>query len=223
MAVAVNRGRLRQRQGIALEDVLRAIRLDFTVLWSLIVEEAVTTPDAAAVSALAMLRVWDHLDEAMVAITEGFRFEEALVDRDMQARRSRLFHALAASAEPDANLLASVSDVLGFQPNSTLLVVAGRLGTGLDYRLEMRWRSLGALAYVGPIGVDTVGITVNSHLARRVLEEMVAGEPERVAVVAPPAEGVRSLYRAISVARVALRGAQAGQVHDSRHPRCACH
>lgn len=215
IAQAVRTGRSRQMQGVALEDVLRAVRMDFVALWGKVVELAAVTPDPAAVCAVGMLRIWESLDRVMVALSEGYRYQETLVDRELLARRANAFTALAYAPVPDAIVLTRASDVLGFPVAARLLVMAGRLAEGAGYRLEMRWQSLGAPAYVGPLSEDAVGATIWSQQARRILDEMVAGQPRSAAVVAPPVEGLRALPGGISVARAALRGAPAGTVSDS--------
>ncbi|MBT2234327.1 CdaR family transcriptional regulator [Nonomuraea sp. NEAU-A123] len=209
-------GRRRLRQGVPLEDVLRAIRMDFTVVWNALTSEAQPAEHAAAVIATGALRVWAALDDAMTAITQGYRHEEVALDRERMARRAQAFTALAYATEPSARLVSDAAEALQLPPDRRLLVMAARLPEEIAHRLEMRWRALGAPAHVIPLGLDMVGVTLWSAQARTELDQLVAGHPERVAAVAPMTPDLYAFPSGTSLARAALRGADGGRVHDSR-------
>lgn len=214
--VALERGRRRQSQGVALEDVLRAVRLDFAVLWEPIVSRAMSTDQPPDVVSRAMLRIWESLDGVMLAITEGYRYQENLVDRELLSRRTRVLANLVYEPNDDPGAIAHAAEVLGLDPEADFLVTAARLGEGQESRLEMRWRSLGSSAHVVLVGDHAVGLTTWTRHNNRVLVEMVKGHSDRQAVLAPPIHGLAGVHAGVSLARSVLPAAPPGAVIEAR-------
>ncbi|MEO8262269.1 MAG: helix-turn-helix domain-containing protein [Pseudolysinimonas sp.] len=213
---AVERGRQRQAQGVALEDVLRAVRLDFAILWEPVVEMTRDGKLPAEVSSLAMLRIWESLEGVMLALTEGYRYQEIVADRESLGRRTRAMTALVYEPDMDPRTLERHAEVLGFEVSETLLIIAARLGDRQDSHLEMRWRADGAEAHVLLVGDHVVGLTRWSERNARVLSDIVEGFEDRLAVVVPPVVGIAEAHRAISLARSVLPAAPTGTVTAAR-------
>ncbi|WP_433171531.1 PucR family transcriptional regulator [Actinoallomurus sp. CA-150999] len=216
MAGAVGAGRRRLRQGMPLEDVLRAIRMDFVVLWDALVVEAARIDRSTLVISAGAPLVWAALDEAMAATTQGYRHEETTLDRERAARRAKAFTALASSTAPSDSLVADAAEALGLPLDLRLLVVAAHLPEDVASRLEMQWRAVNAATHVGFLGFDMVGVTVWSRQARKALDHLVSGHADRVAVVAPETPSLRDLPSTVGLARAALLGAPGGVVHEAR-------
>lgn len=209
-------GRRRMRQGVALEDVLRAIRLDFTVFWDALLEEAASEPDPTRTVAVGALRIWKALDEAMLEITEGYRQEEAAQDRVRTQRRHRAMAELIESRDPAPRTLSRLAEALELNQDSRFLVAMGRLTAEASYRLDTQWRSLGESSYVDTHGDDIVAVTSWSAVAQHILAQTARGH---LVVVAPPAHTLREVPRAVALTRAALHGIPTRQtgLHETRH------
>lgn len=208
-------GRRRMRQGVALEDVLRAIRLDFTVLWDVLMEEADAESDTTETVSVGVLRIWRALDEAMIEITEGYRQEEAAQDRVRTQRRHRAMAELIDEHSPGPHTVSRIAEALEFDQASRFLVAVGRLTAEASYRLDTQWRSLGAPSYVDTHGQDVVAVTAWSGAARSVLTQTAH---QHLFVVAPSAHTLRGVPTAVTLARAALHGTPIQQtgLHEAR-------
>jgi DNA-binding CsgD family transcriptional regulator len=213
---AVERGRQRQSQGVPLEDVLRAVRLDFAVLWEPVVEMSRGGDLQPEVGSVAMLRIWESLDGVMLALTEGYRYQEIAADRESLARRTRAMTNLVYESALEPNALARTAEILGIDTHDTLLITAARIGERQESHLEMRWRSDGTEAHVILVGDHVVGITRWSNRNSQVLTDMVEGFADRVAVVVPPVLGMAAAHAGIDLARSVLPAAPFGKVTAAR-------
>jgi hypothetical protein len=196
-------GPRRFRQGVALEDILRALRLDFGIFWDALIEEAKAEEDLTSIVLLGARRIWAALDEAMMQITEGYRREEAAQDREHAMRRHRAMAELIDDRDLSAPELARIADALDFDPEASFLVAVARLSEGAATRLESRWRSLGAPAYVGIHASDVVAVTEWSGSARHAVSQIAE---EHLVVLNPTPRNLQSIGPAIRLSRVALRG-----------------
>lgn len=197
-------GRRRMLQGVALEDVLRAIRLDFTVLWQALVDEASLEEDTAEVVSVGALRLWSALDQAMIEITLGFRLEEAIQDRALALRRHQAMSQLLDAGDTSERCILVVEKAVGFAADERLLVIVAHAEDHMVQQTETQWRAIGAPAYVGVHGTETVGVTRWSTVARRIADTTLA-EAE-VAVVTRRVHGLAALPAAVEVGRSAVRG-----------------
>lgn len=215
---AAERGRVRQTQGVALEDVLRAIRFDFAALWEPIVSSSAHLALQRDVASYAMLRIWEELEGIMIAFSEGYRYQESLVDRETTARRSRLLTSLIYESRDDSVWFEQIRDVLGFAPDDRLLVCSATLGERQESHLEMRWRQGGlSNAHTLQVGGHVVGIAPWTDRNVQVLDEMITGYEDRAAVIAPMVIGVKDAHDAIGMTRSVVTSAPSGVVTEVRH------
>jgi hypothetical protein len=213
---SIEAGRRRMLQGVALEDVLRAIRLDFTVLWQALVAEASIEHDPVEVVSLGALRLWSALDQAMIEITEGYRQEEAIQDRASVRQRHQAMSQLLDAGDTSERSIRLVEKAVGFASDERLLLVVGRVEDHVAQQTETQWRTVGAPAYVEVHGTETVGVTRWSAVARQVINTTMA--EEKVAVVARRVDGLAALPAAVEVCRSAVRGSvgRRSGVHELR-------
>lgn len=114
-------GRAASEQGIPLELVLRALRVDFLVLWSEMLLVARTTDSGTLQSVLnASELVWGAVDAVNVELTVGYRSNESEEARLEARRRQAMLHRVLDGDPVDAEQLHAV---LGLQPAETLVVV----------------------------------------------------------------------------------------------------
>ena len=197
-------GRRRLLQGVPLEDVLRAIRLDFTVLWQALVDEASLEEDTTAVVSVGAVRLWSALDQAMIEITQSYRTEEAIQDRALARQRHQAMSPLLDAGDTSERCILGVEKAVGFAADEPLLVIVAHAEDHMLQQTETQWRAIGAPAYVGVHGTATVGITRWSTAARRIADTTLA-EAELV-VVPRRVHGLAALPAAVDVSRSAVRG-----------------
>jgi hypothetical protein len=117
-----NLGRSASTQGIPLEVALRALRIDYLVLWGEMLLVARTT-DARTLQSLinASEPVWAAIDGVMVEFTGGYRSNQDERNRADAAHREALVARLldGRPVEPD-----EVNEWLGITPTDRLVVVA---------------------------------------------------------------------------------------------------
>jgi hypothetical protein len=114
-------GRAASEQGIPLELVLRALRVDFLVLWGEMLLVARTT-DAGTLQSLlnASELVWGAVDAVNVELTVGYRSNESEEARAEARRRQALLHRLLDGESVDVD---DLRGVLGLEPDDTMVVV----------------------------------------------------------------------------------------------------
>jgi hypothetical protein len=153
-------GRSASQQGIPLEVALRALRIDYLVLWSEMLLVARTT-DARTLQSLlnASEPVWAAIDGVMIEFTTGYRSRQDERSRAEAAHRESLVLRLldGRSVETD-----EVLEWLTISPTDRLIVVAATLDTPASRdALErvVRYASMrGAWAQRGATTVGIVGL-----------------------------------------------------------------
>lgn len=121
-----NLGRSASMQGIPLEVALRALRIDYLVLWSEMLLVARTT-DARTLQSLlnASEPVWAAIDSVIVEFTAGYRSRQDERSRAEAAHRETLVLRLLDGRPVDAD---EVSEWLTFGATDRLVVVAASIG-----------------------------------------------------------------------------------------------
>ncbi|MEN9505370.1 MAG: hypothetical protein RI958_1296 [Actinomycetota bacterium] len=114
-------GRSAAEQGIPLELVLRALRVDFLVLWGEMLLVARTT-DAGTLQSLlnASELVWGAVDAVNVELTVGYRSNESEEARAEARRRQAMLHRLL---DGESIELDDLREVLGLELDDTMVVV----------------------------------------------------------------------------------------------------
>ena len=122
---ACETGRLRARQGMPLETVLRAYRLGGSVIWDGLVEEARRDPETFNPDRLldAAAPIWQLIDGHSTMMSEAYRREEShLRSRDLR-RRQALLEALVEGRGIDPAFARQAERTLGIPAEGHLLCV----------------------------------------------------------------------------------------------------
>lgn len=132
-------GRTRARQGVPVEDLVAAVRLDFEVIWSSLLANASRAD--FEVLALHVDRLWSVVDGYARRTHRSYLLEHSVIEEESRDRErvylSRLF---TSDGDPQTNA-AQVAGALGIDPDATFNVcavgpsAAGRLrsvSTGLN-------------------------------------------------------------------------------------------
>jgi hypothetical protein len=122
--VSAELGRRRVHAGVPLEELLRAVRMDFVVLWSALLAR-VDDADLLALTAGAV-RVWDAVEHHTVQTHIGYLDELAVLARAHERERSLLVGRLLSSDGTDRHLVAQVATSMSAGAASAFGVAVAR-------------------------------------------------------------------------------------------------
>ncbi|WP_141287027.1 helix-turn-helix domain-containing protein, partial [Pseudonocardia saturnea] len=113
-------GRHRARQGVDLDDLVRAVRLDFPVLWSALLDQ-----DAdAAVLVRHADQVWAVVDAYAREVHFAFLDEQALLAEQQRDEQRQLLDLLFRAGIPVEHRVARLAVALGIGEHATFTVCA---------------------------------------------------------------------------------------------------
>lgn len=194
-------GRRRARQGVDPDNLVRAVRLDFPVVWSALLAEAAAEPGAVEVAARRADRLWAVVDAYVRRVHVAFLSERALLAEQHRDERRQLLDVLFAAGPRPPEVLARVAAGLRVAAGDTFDVCAG-LG---DAAATLRGRA--ARLDGGPTGLflrdAELGVVVFRPATPddgRVLARLTDG----VACVIIPAVGGLAAVPAAASAAVAM-------------------
>ncbi|WP_197494159.1 hypothetical protein, partial [Rhodococcus sp. EPR-134] len=131
-SIAGNLGRRRARQGIPLENLVDAVRLDFPVLWSTLLERA--DKDDFAVIAAHAERVWNVVDTFARLAQTSYLAEQAELARERQdLQRQYISLLFEAVGQFEVNFV-QIAQALGVPRDAYFRVVAVPRLAGADLR-----------------------------------------------------------------------------------------
>jgi hypothetical protein len=113
-------GHRRAQQGLPLESLLRAVRMDFRVLWTAMLEKVPAeflpnfTKDA--------VRVWEAVEYHTIRVHAGYLNELATMAQEKETRRAFLLSRLLNSDGKDPHLLGQAARALGVKAESNFIV-----------------------------------------------------------------------------------------------------
>ena len=203
--IASELGARRARQGVPLDSLVRAIRLDFSVLW-----DALAAPALGADPALLVAKaevVWATVDRFASSVQERYLRElEEIEGADADLQQQYLTQLLAP-AEPSSTDLSRIAGALRINPHAVFLVAAIDRNDGLLIRRRIRARpprDLPVLTY--DQGHHTVVIRPRTASSDEKLSFQEAALFDGVAVaVAPHSNGIAGVRTAVSAAREIMK------------------
>lgn len=113
-------GHRRAQQGLPLESLLRAVRMDFRILWTAMLKKVPVaslpkfTEDA--------VRVWEAVEFHTIRVHAGYLDELATMAQEKEAQRAFLLSRLLNSDGKDPQLLGQAARALGVKPESRFIV-----------------------------------------------------------------------------------------------------
>ena len=131
-SVSENIGRRRAQQGVPLDSLLRAVRLDFPFLWRAM--RAQVPPESQATFAEDVVTIWDTIETHVSHVQAGYIAELADMNRELEIERTYLLRRLLIDAVDDPGLRAQAAAELGLRVDARYLVVAA----GPNHRQEFR-------------------------------------------------------------------------------------
>jgi hypothetical protein len=117
-------GRGRAVQAAPLEAVLRALRIDYRLVWEAMLDLAATNEDLDMLELLTdgAARVWDVIDEVSVGVAAAYREVEAELRRSSEEQARVLIGALLRGTAPLAVALRQAATHIGFTAGERFVV-----------------------------------------------------------------------------------------------------
>lgn len=200
-------GHRRAQQGVPLESLLRAVRMDFRILWTAMLEKvpAESLPNFTTDA----VRVWEAVEFHTIRVHAGYLDELASMAHEKETERAFLLSRLVNSDGKDPQLLGQAARALGVNADSSFLVAVAAEHAQRAFRNAAQTAS------------------VEQHLHERdgtlilILEDLPARRGQGPAgtrpwlapldcFVAPPAESLADVPRMLRVALESLPAAAAG-------------
>lgn len=125
----------RARQGVAREDLLEAVRLDFRVLWAGLVRAG--GADSAQILVLHVEEILGTVEQYISDVQAAFLEERAALERDSRAEAAQALSRLLGSADRAAEVAAEVAPVLGVPADGVFEVRFAVPGSGPGRRPEL--------------------------------------------------------------------------------------
>lgn len=124
-AIATELGSARARAGVPLESLMSAIRLDFSILWSCLLQ--VAGPEDAPVLVSHTARVWDVVDAFATRTRTTYLAESQRMAQEAASRREDYVAGIFADDPPTQETIRHLAARLGI-PHDALLGAAAALG-----------------------------------------------------------------------------------------------
>lgn len=210
--IAADLGIRRARQRVPLESLVRAIRLDFSVLW-----EALSDPALGADPALLVRNaelVWETVDLFAARVQERYLAELEDIERADADLQHQYLTQLLAPSEPSAADLARIAGALRVEISAAFLVAAIDRNDSLTVRRRLRARPpRGAAVFTYDQGHHTLVIRRRepSGEERPTFQEVSLFSGMAVGV-APVAQGVAGIRAAVTAAREIMKDLPMGSL-----------
>lgn len=113
-------GHRRAQQGVPLESLLKAVRMDFRLLWTAMLEKvpAASLPDFTKDA----VRVWEAVEFHTIRVHAGYLEELASMAQEKEQQRAFLLSRLLTSDGKDPQLLGQAARALGVDAESRFIV-----------------------------------------------------------------------------------------------------
>lgn len=201
-------GERRARQGVPLEALLDAARLDFRVVWAAMVSRA-RAEDMAQLAASAY-HVWEAVEGHVTGIMRAYQRTVLEMGRRAEDERRMWFARLLDNAGRNPTVVRDAALALGFDGSGRFLCAAAAARDGARLlRATSTLRAAGVILQQQPVASDEV-LTV--QLAPRVTPQSVLAQLHEVPCgVSPVVEGLASVPRAVQLATATARVLPVGE------------
>lgn len=115
-------GHRRARQGVPLESMLQAVRMDFRVIWEVFTER--TRPEALPNLTRQAVRVWEAVEFHTVEAHAAYLDQVAVQAREQEREKSALIGRLLSSDGRDQQLLSQAATLLRVDVHDDFAVAA---------------------------------------------------------------------------------------------------
>lgn len=203
-------GRLRARQGVPLEAVLRSYRLGGRVIWEALLAASRQRFDGAYDEALldAAGSVWRAIDGSSSALVDAYRLEESRARTRDLSRKHAFLNALIEGRGGDPTLVREASTALGMPEGSALLCVVAPVDSPREEPLRSPHDTLAAQGIVSCWAVrpqDIVGLVALGGRPESAVIEALQRCLSGRAGISPVLDGLAEAGSAYRMAQTAAR------------------
>lgn len=138
-SIAAELGKRRARQELPLDSLVRAIRLDFSVLWDALSASALAVDPALLVSKTEL--VWRTVDTFALRVQERYVAELEDIERANADLQHQYLSQLMAPGEPSESDLARIAGALRVDLSARFLVAAVSREDSLTVQRRLRHRA----------------------------------------------------------------------------------
>ncbi|WPU09627.1 helix-turn-helix domain-containing protein [Pseudarthrobacter oxydans] len=128
-------GHRRAQQGLPLESLLRAVRMDFRVLWTAMLEKV--PPSSLPELTKDAVRVWEAVEFHTIRVHAGYLDELASMAQEKETQRAFLLSRLLNSDGKDPQVLGQAARALGVAPDSNFIVAVAAEYAQKAFRAEV--------------------------------------------------------------------------------------
>ncbi|MEE1801953.1 PucR family transcriptional regulator [Streptomyces sp. NPDC101062] len=195
-------GERRARQGVPLESLLDAARLDFRVVWGAMVNRA--RAEDMAQLAVSAYHVWEAVEGHVTGIMRAYQRTVLEMGRRAEDERRMWFARLLDNAGRNPTVVRDAALALGFDGAGRFLCAAAAARDGARLlRATAALRAAGVILQQQPVASDEV-LTV--QLGPRVTPQSVLAQLGDVPCgVSPVVEGLGAVPRAVQLATATTR------------------
>lgn len=208
--ISRNTGRMRARQGLPLEAVLRACRLGGQMVWEAML--AASRERFAGAHDMALLNaasdVWRLIDESSSDLADAYQLEEARSCGEKVVRPHVFLRALLERSGDDPALVREAAAALGLPETGPLVCVVAPLDAPGDEPLRSPQDVLDAQGIVSSWhfrSMDVVGLVALEDRTRRDVLETLRTAVVGPAGASPVIEGLADIAAAYEMALTAAR------------------
>ncbi|MET8468251.1 helix-turn-helix domain-containing protein [Streptomyces sp. NPDC006422] len=205
-------GEERARQGVPLDALLEAARLDFRVVWQALVNRA--GPQDMADLAGSAYHVWEAVERHVTGIMTAYQRTVLEMGRREEDERRMWFARLLETEGRHPTVVRDAGRALGFADEGRFLCAASSAAAGRGlHRAAVALRGAGAAVQQQMVGGDAVLV---AQLGGRVTREYVLEQlQDSPCGIAPVARGLAAVPRATVLAVATAQVLPA----DTRSPR----
>ncbi|MFD8592797.1 helix-turn-helix domain-containing protein [Streptomyces sp. NPDC059637] len=203
-------GRRRARQGMPLERLLQAVRMDFRVLWTAFLER--TGPAELTQLTRGAVRVWEAVEFHTVHVHAAYLDQVAVLAREQERERTALMGRLLSSDGRDQQLVAQAATLLQVGAQSDFAVAVAHPDSQQEMRRAVSARLTGRVSHLQQHNGMLVLVAQLPHGAHAVPEPWLDGV---ACAVGPVARGLSRVPDAVRVAEAVaatMDGRAAGPV-----------
>lgn len=195
-------GERRARQGVPLDSLLAAARLDFRVVWAALVARADDEDKVLLVA--SAYHVWEAVEAHVTGIMTAYQRTVLEMGRQREDERRLWFDRLLETGGHNPTVVRDASLALGFRPTGRFLCIAALPGAGGGlHSAAAALRSAGATLQRQT--VSSVALLI-VQMGRRVGEETVLDLLTGVPCgLSPVADGLAEVPRAVELATATVR------------------
>ncbi|SKB73927.1 PucR C-terminal helix-turn-helix domain-containing protein [Arthrobacter sp. 31Cvi3.1E] len=178
-------GKRRARQGLPLDSLLRAVRMDFRFLWEAL--RSKLEPEELGAFSDHVVTIWDIVEFHTGHVQTAYLDELTQMRRNLELERSYLLRKLLVDGVTEPNQLAHIATALGLEGQGRFVLAVGNPNYSREFRQKIA--ALGGAIPVHSVDAAEV-VIINETKLRGNSGDQIRSLP---AGIAPPVDGLSGL------------------------------